>query len=182
MSSIKEDIKEVKIKQNLMEGQVIQYENRMEKKFDDIANKFGDLEKKVMELENREKEKESTNVDSGQTWPACQPEGRIQSSSQAALHPAGRVQPSTHPIIHLVGRVDSSIQQTSQVAGTSEANDKIYSVTRKARKTVVFSPITSKNIKEVMEETQVESMEEGLKEVVKDFLRGEMAMPEEVIN
>ena len=179
MSSIKENIKEIKIKQDRMEGQVIQSEERMEKKFDDIANKFGDLEKKVMELENREKEKESTNMNSIQTWPAHQPEGRIQSSIQAALHPAGRVQPSTHPIINPVGRVDSSIQQ---VAGSSEANEKIYSVVRKARKTVGFSPITSKNIKEVMEETQVESMEEGLEEVVKDFLRGEMAMPEEVIN
>ena len=182
MSSIKEDMKEIKIKQDQMEGQVIQSEARMEKKYDDMANKFGNLEKKMKELENREKDKESLNIDSSKTWPTIQPEGRMQSSSQPTHHPAGRVQTSYQPSIHPVGKVHSSIQQASQGAGSIESNNKIYSVVRKARRTVGFSPITSENIKEVMEDTKAESMEAGLKEVVKDFLRGEMAMPEEVIN
>ena len=44
-----------------------------------------------------------------------------------------------------------------------------------------FSPITSTNIKELMEDMSIKNMEAGKEEAVKDFFRGEMAMPEEVI-
>ena len=118
--------------------------------------------KEVKEIEEREKE--SKNIDSCKIRPALQPEGRMQSSSQPVIQPIGIVQSS------------------GQVAGSAETNEKIYSVVRKARKTVGFSPITSNNIKEVMDDLEIENMEKGLEEVVKDFFRGEMAMPEDVID
>ena len=83
--------------------------------------------KEVKEIEEREKE--SKNIDSCKIRPALQPEGRMQSSSQPVIQPIGIVQSS------------------GQVAGSAETNEKIYSVVRKARKTVGFSPITSNNIK-----------------------------------
>ena len=63
-----------------------------------------------------------------------------------------------------------------------DTNKQIYSVVRQARKTVGFSPITSSNIKEVMDEMEIVNPKVGMEEGVKDFLRGEMAMPEEVID
>ena len=42
---------------------------------------------------------------------------------------------------------------------------------RRARKTVGFSPITSTNIKEVMEDMSIKNMEAGKEEAVKDFFR-----------
>ena len=44
-----------------------------------------------------------------------------------------------------------------------------------------FSPITSNDIKEVMEEMNIKNLEAGKEEVMKDFFRSEMSMPEEVI-
>ena len=161
MSSIKEDIKEIKAKQDKIESQVVESESKMEKKYDDIASKFSDLEKKINDIEERQKKKEGEVV-----WPAIQPGGRVESSSQPKIQP--------------VGRNWSSSQPTSQ--GTAEYNEDIYSVVRRARKIVGFSPITDNNIKEVMEDLHVEDLEVGKQEVIKDFLRAEMAMPEDVID
>ena len=177
MSSIKEDIKEIKNKQDQIEGQVMQSENRMEEKFNDMAEKFGNLERKIKELEDREREKENRNKDGSKIWPALQPEGRIQSFTQSALHPVGRVQSTSQPALQPLGRVKSFDQSTD----SAEINEKIYGVVRKARKTVGFSPITSANIKELMEDIGIENLEAGKEEAVKDFFRAEMAMPEEVI-
>ena len=177
MSSIKDDIKEIKMKQDNIEGQVIQSENRMEKKFDDMGEKFESLEKKVKELEDREREKESKKIDSSKIWPPLHPEGRTQAFAQLALHPEGRMQSSSQPAFQPGGRV----QSFNQSAASAEYNEKIYSVVRKARKTVGFSPITSSNIKEMMEDMNNENVEAGREGAVKNFLKAEMAMPEEVI-
>ena len=53
---------------------------------------------------------------------------------------------------------------------------------RRARKTVGFSPITDQDIKEVMDDLQIKNQEVGMKEVMKDFFRAVMAMPEDVID
>ena len=177
MSSIKDDIKEIKMKQDNIEVQVIQSENRMEKKFDDMGEKFESLEKKVKELEDREREKESKKIDSSKIWPPLHPEGRTQAFAQPALHPEGRIESSSQPAFQPGGRV----QSFNQSAASAEYNEKIYSVVRRARKTVGFSSITSSNIKEMMEDMNTENVEAGREEAVKDFLKAEMAMPEEVI-
>ena len=161
MSSIKEDIKEIKAKQDEIEGQVVESESKMEKKYDDIASKFSDLEKKINDIEERQKKKEGEYA-----WPAIQPGGRVESSNQLKIQPVGRDRPSSQP--------------SSQ--GTAKYNKEIYSVVRRARKIVGFSPITDNNIKEVMEDLQVEDLEVGKQEVIKDFLRAEMAMPNDVID
>ena len=179
MSSIKEDIKEIKNKQDQIEGRVMQSENRMEGKFNDMAEKFGNLERKVKELEDREREKENRNNDSSKIWPALHPEGRIQSFSQLAPHPVGRVQSTSQPALQPLGRVKLFDQSTDSAENNKKKD--IYGVVRKARKTVGFSPITSANIKELMEDTGIENLEDGKEEAVKDFFRAEMAMPEEVI-
>ena len=110
MSPIKDDIKEIKMKQDNIEGQVIQSENRMEKKFDDMGEKFESLEKKVKELEDREREKESKKIDSSKIWPPLHPEGRTKAFSQLALQPEGRMlsssrveecSPSTNRLLQL---------------------------------------------------------------------------------
>ena len=121
----------------------------------------------MKELEDREREKESKNIDSSKTRPALQLEGKIQSSTQPALQPACRGQFSNQPALQPVGRV----QSFDQLAGSAENNDKIYGMVRRARKTVGFSPITSTNIKEVMEDMSIKNMEAGKEEAVKDFFR-----------
>ena len=160
MASIKDDIKEIKAKQDMIEGQVVESENKMGKKYDDIASKFGELEMKVKEIDERQKKKEGEEA--SMAWPAIQPAGRGESSSQPAFHPAGRDQ--------------YSIQPARQ--GPAEDNDKIYSIVRRARKTLGFSPITDQDIREVMDDLKIENQEIGMK----DFLREEMAMPEDVID
>ena len=177
MSAIKEDIKEIKAKQDQIEGRVMQSETRMEKKYDDMANKFGNLEKKVKEIEDRENEKKAKKIYSSNIWPADHPAGRVQTSNQPALQPAGSVASSSQSALQPAGLVEVF----NQAADSSETNEKIYGVVRRARKTMGFSPITSSNIKEMMEDMNIENLEAGKKEVVKDYLRAEMAMPEEVI-
>ena len=164
MSLINKDIKDIKAKQDKIKGQVVESESKMGKKYDDIANKFGELEIKMREIEERQSKKEGE--DASRAWPTIQPVRRMESSSQPAFHPPGRNQ--------------SSIQPESQ--GTAGENEKIYSVVRGARKTVGFSPITDQDIKEVMDELQIENQEVGMKEAMKDFFRAEMSMPEDVID
>ena len=107
----------------------------MGKKYDDIASKFGELEMKIKEIDERQKKKEGD--ESSMAWPAIQPAGRGEFSSQPALHPAGRDQ--------------SSIQPAKQGPAEDIDNDKVYSVVRRPRKTLGFSPITDQDIMEVME-------------------------------
>ena len=155
----------------------MQSESRMEKKLEDMANKLGNLEKKVKEIEDRETEMKSKNIDSCNTWPAVHPEGRIQVSTQPVLQPADNIQSFIQPALQPVGRV----QSFDQPVASAEHNEKIYGVVRRARKTVGFSPITTTYIKELMEDIYIENMEAGKEEVMKEFFRAEMAMPEEVI-
>ena len=70
---------------------------------------------------------------------------------------------------------------SSPARGQTDTNKQIYSLVRQARKTIGLSPITDENVREVMEEMKIENIQMGMEEVVKDFLRAEMAMPEEVI-
>ena len=171
MASIKEDIKDIKAKQDVIEVKVVESESRMEKKYDEVVSKMGDLEKKVQEMEERQRRKETE--DSSKNWPDVHPGGSKQYSGQPALQPAGRVQLSSQP--------------TSQTTGTkqivqSKDDKETYSLVRKARRTLGFSPITGNDIKEVMDELKVDNLEEGMEEVVKDYFRAEMAMPQDVIN
>ena len=115
---------------------------------------------KIKELEKREKaEGEKSKVilqelqSMGRTCPVLQP-------SQVVLHLEGRRQASCQP---------------------DETNDGIYRVVRQARKTIGFSPISNSNIKELMDEMGIKNIKEGMEEVIKDFLMGEMAMPVEEI-
>ena len=164
MSLINKDIKDIKAKQDKIEGQVVESERKMGKKYDDIADKFGELEIKMKKIEERQNKKEGE--DSSRVWPTIHPVGREESSNQPAFHPVGRYQPSIQP----------------ENKGTSGDNEKIYSVVRRARKTVGFSPITDQDIREVMDELQIDNQEVGMKEVMKDYFREEMAMPEDVID
>ena len=119
----------------------------------------------------------SKNIDSCNTWPAVHPEGRHQVSTQPVLQPADNIQSFIQPALQPVGRV----QSFDQPVASAEHNEKIYGVVRRARKTVGFSPITTTYIKELMEDIYIENMEAGKEEVMKEFFRAEMAMPEEVI-
>ena len=171
MKSMTEDIKGIKIKQDQIEGQVLESENKLTKKYDDMASKVTNLENKLKEIEEKEKAKKVEREENARTWPAIHPEGRHHSSgqpAQLALHPVGRQQSSCEPATQLE-------------AGQVDTNKQIYSLVRQARKTIGLSPITDKNVREVMEEMQIENIQMGMEEVVKDFLRAEMAMPEEVI-
>ena len=53
---------------------------------------------------------------------------------------------------------------------------------RQARKTVGFGPITNRDIEEIMDYMTIENHKVGMEEDIKDFLRAEMAIPEEVIS
>ena len=61
-------------------------------------------------------------------------------------------------------------------------NESIHRIVRQSRKTVGFSPISQRDIKEIMIEMRIENIKEGLEEVIKDFLRWEMAIPEDEIS
>ena len=159
LMTMKNDIKDIKNKQEQIEGQVVETENKLTKKYDDMADKVGNLESKIIELEEKEKAKKLIE-ESAKTCPAVHPMGR----SQPSIQPAGQVdRPALEPRI-------------------AETNEQIYSLVKKARKTIGFSPITSRDLKDVMGEMNIDNIQVGKEEVVKDFLRGEMAMPEEAIN
>ena len=91
-----------------------------------------------------------------------------------AIHPGGRVQSFSQP----AGQLDGSALESRK----ADRNEQIYNIVRQARKTIGFSLITSKDMKEVVDEMDIENTQVGKEKVVKDFLRAEMAMPEEVIN
>ena len=82
MASIKEDIKEIKAKQDQIEHQVLESENKMTKKYEDMVNKVGNLELKLKELEDKEIAKEAEGEASGKLNPALQPVGRAWPSIQ----------------------------------------------------------------------------------------------------
>ena len=129
MSMIKEDITEIKMKQDLSEDKVKEAEHKMAKKYEDMANKLGELNKKIQELEVR---KNAEKEESDKTFPALQPAGRTCSSPQPpqpVLHPRGRKQACSQPV------VDSSALQPDK--------EDVYSMVKQARKTVRFSPISN---------------------------------------
>ena len=167
MSTIKEEINEVKMKQNMIEDKVKEAEDNMAKKYDDMANKLGNLENKIKELEARRRAEVEERE---KTFPA--------------LQPAGRTCPDLQPhqeVIHPEGRLQAHCQPTDLQVEKEESNERIYRIVRQARKTIGFSPISNSNIKEVMGEMGIKDIKEGMEEVIKDFIRWEMAMPEEEI-
>ena len=178
MSSIKEEIKEIKSKQDMIEDKVMKAEKKMAKKYDDMANKVGNIEKKIKGLEERKRAEEEVSDktlseihSAGRTCPALQP---VQPVLQPAIHPDGRQRASGQPVDQVV---------TSVLKPQKEGNNEyIYWIVRQSRKTVGFSPISQSDIKEVMNEMRIESIKEGLEEVIKDFLRWEMAIPEDEIS
>ena len=140
MKSMTEDIKGIKIKQDQIEGQVLESENKLTKKYDDMANKVTNLENKLKEIEEKEKAKKVEREENARTWPAIHPEGRHHSSgqpAQLALHPVGRQQSSCQPAAQL---------EVSQ----ADTNKQIYSLVRQARKTIGLSPITDENVRGVL--------------------------------
>ena len=180
MLLIKEDIKEIKVKQGQIEDKVLESEIKMAKKYNDMAAMVGNLELRIKEMEVKETARKEELEEIDKTFPALQPVGKMCSSFQQvgrtcpAFQPEGREQLSCQPADQGV----SSALQPGQV----ETNEQIYRVVRQARKTVGFSPITSKDIMEVMDEMKIKNPKVGMEEGIKDFLRGEMAMPEEVID
>ena len=152
----------------------------MAKKYEDMVNKVGNLEMKIRELEQRETMKKAEEVDCdktvseihpvGSSWPAPQPEAK------------------TCPVLHSLGRQQGSRQPTGHIAvpalqpDKEETNNHIYSVVRQARKTVGFGPITNRDIEEIMDDMKIENHKVGMEEVIKDFLRAEMAIPDELIS
>ena len=179
MTSIKLDIMELKAKQNIIENKVLETETEMLKKYDNMANKLGNLEKKIRLLEERETQKEAEKEDCGKisleihpvgsSWPAPQPVAK----TCPALQPVGGKQASFQPAGHIV---DSALQPDKV-----ETNNEIYRVVRQARKTIGFIPINNSDIQEIMGELKIENLEVGMEEAAKEFLRAEMALPEEVI-
>ena len=164
MSTIKEDINEVKMKQNMIEDKVKEAEDKMAKKYDDMANKVENLENKIKELEAR---KGAEVEEREKTFPA--------------LQPAGRTCPDLQPhqeVIHPEGGLQAHCQPTDLQLDKEESNERIYRIVRQARKTIGFSRISNSNIKEVMGEMGIKDIKEGMEEVIKDFLRWEMAIPE----
>ena len=180
MLSIQENIKEIKVKQGQIEEKVLESEIKMAKKYNDMAVMVGNLELRIKEMEVKETARKEEVEVSDKTFPALQPVGKMCSSFQ----PVGRTRPAFQP----EGREQLSCQPADQGVssllqpGQVETNKQIYSVVRQARKTIGFSPITSKDIKEVMDEMRIKNPKVGMEEGIKDFLRGEMAMPEEVID
>ena len=51
MMSMKEGIRDIRIKQDQIEGQVLETEDKLTKKYDDMANKVGHLQNKLREME-----------------------------------------------------------------------------------------------------------------------------------
>ena len=185
MLSMKEDIKDIKIKQDQIEGQVMAAEDKLTKKYDDMASKIGELENKMREMERKDKDNKELEEESARKRPVLHSVGRQQPSCQPPIHPVGRDQLSGQPAVHPVGRQQSSCQPTAQIvqveAGEVETNKEIYSIVRQARKTVGFSPISFNHVQEVMDEMVIQNTQRGMEEAVKDFLRSEMAVPEDVI-
>ena len=142
MKSMTEDIKGIKIKQDQIEGQVLESENKLTKKYDDMANKVTNLENKLKEIEEKVKAKKvEIEEESTRTWPAIHPEGRHHSSSQPAAQLA----------LHPVGRQQSSCQPAAQLeVSQADTNKQIYSLVRQARKTIGLSPITDENVRGVL--------------------------------
>ena len=163
MSVFKEDITEIKMKQDTIEDKVKEAEIKMAKKYEDMANK-----KKIQELEVRKNaEKEATN----KTFPALQPAGRTCSSSQPPP-----------PVLHPLGRQHASSQPAVDCSALQPDKEDIYSIVKQARKTVGFSPISNSDVEENMSEKSINDFKEGMEEVLKDFFRWEMTIPEEEIS
>ena len=185
MLSVKEDIKDIKIKQDQIEGQVMAAEDKLTKKYDDMASKVGELENKIRGMEMRDKATKELEEESARKWPGPHLVGSQQSSCQPPIHPVGREQLPGQPAVHPAGRQQSSCQPTAKIVqlkdGKVETNKEIYSIVKQARKTVGFSPINFNHVQEVMDEMVIQNTRRGIEEAVKDFLRSEMAMPEEVI-
>ena len=55
MKPMKENIRDIRTKQDHIEGQVLETEDKLTKKYNDMANKVGYLEKKIREMEEKEK-------------------------------------------------------------------------------------------------------------------------------
>ena len=55
--SMKEDIRDIRIKQDQIEGQALETEVKLTKKYDDMAKKVGNFEKKLREMEKRRKQR-----------------------------------------------------------------------------------------------------------------------------
>ena len=143
MSVIKDDIQEVKMKQNNME------------------TKMETMEKKLKELDDKAKKSEVGGPK--EAWPTLQPENRTQTKLQKNFQPGG------------------SAMVPCQQAGGSSDHQQVYSLVRQARRTVGFSPITDIHLKEMMEVMKTVDEKVGMVEVVREFLKEEMAIPEEVM-
>ena len=63
--SNKEDIRDIRIKQDQIEGQVIETEDKLTKKYDDMVNKVGNLENKLREMKEKEKAKKVEREEMG---------------------------------------------------------------------------------------------------------------------
>ena len=88
MKPMKENIRDIRTKQDHIEGQVLETEDKLTKKYNDMANKVGYLEKKIREMAEKEKVEGE-----GSTWSALHPVGRQQSACQ----PAAQVAPHQLP-------------------------------------------------------------------------------------
>ena len=185
MLSVKEDIKDIKIKQDQIEGQVMAAEDKLTKKYDDMASKVGELENKIRGMEMRDRANKELEEEIARKRPGPHLVGSQQSSCQPPIHPVGREQLSVQPAVHPTGRQQSSCQPTAHIVqledGEVETNKEIYSIVKQARKTVGFSPINFNHVQEVMDEMVIQNTQRGMEEAVKDYLRAEMAMPEDVL-
>ena len=107
MLSIKEDIKEIKVKQGQIEDKVLESEIKMTMKYDDMAAKVGNLELIIKEMEVKETGRKAEEEESDNTFPALQPVGKMCSSFQPvgktcpAFQPEGREQLSYQPAAQL---------------------------------------------------------------------------------
>ena len=152
----KEEMKDVIIDQMSVIKEDIQ---EVKTKQNNMETKMENMEKKMKELESKTKKSEIAEVEvPKEAWPTLQT-----GSSMQNFQPGG------------------SAQTPCQLAGGVSDHQEVYSLVRQARRTVGFSPITDIHLKEMMEGMKTEDRKEAMVGVVREFLREEMAVPEEVI-